>query len=130
MPLSPGYEDPIKIQKVQREGLTPGSQKFNKEAKENTKSKNYEKFSNLEEHDDDRAKPKKPPPNKKSVAGIVAKKVGQKAAAEGAKKGTDAVAEKHGIESPNKFFFKKARTAVADAATGGMASKSGMKPIV
>ena len=28
VPLSPGYEDPIKIQKLQREGLTPGSQKF------------------------------------------------------------------------------------------------------
>ena len=41
-------------------------------------------------------------PNKKSVAGIVAKKVGQKAASNAAKKGTDAVAAKHGIESPNK----------------------------
>ena len=28
VPLSPGFEDPIKIQKLQREGLTPGSQKF------------------------------------------------------------------------------------------------------
>ena len=28
MPLSPGFEDPIKIQKVQRERLTPQSQKF------------------------------------------------------------------------------------------------------
>ena len=35
--LSPGYEDPIKIQKVQREGLTPHSQKFSKIAKANTK---------------------------------------------------------------------------------------------
>lgn len=26
--LSPGFEDPIKIQKLQREGLVPGSQKF------------------------------------------------------------------------------------------------------
>jgi|TARA_R100000773_G_C4212134_1_gene111431 hypothetical protein len=33
VPLSPGFEDPIKIQKVQREGLTPNSQKFNKKAK-------------------------------------------------------------------------------------------------
>tara|TARA_R100000234_G_scaffold88272_1_gene56724 strand:+ start:102 stop:509 length:408 start_codon:yes stop_codon:yes gene_type:complete len=33
VPLSPGFEDPIKIQKVQREGLTPDSQKFHKKAK-------------------------------------------------------------------------------------------------
>ena len=26
--LSPGFEDPIKIQKLQREGLVPGSQTF------------------------------------------------------------------------------------------------------
>ena len=31
--LSPGYEDSIKIQKVQREGLVPGSQKFMKRKK-------------------------------------------------------------------------------------------------
>jgi hypothetical protein len=31
--LSPGYEDPIKIQKLQREALTPGSQKFIKRKK-------------------------------------------------------------------------------------------------
>ena len=31
--LSPSYEDPIKIQKVQREGLVPGSQKFMKRKK-------------------------------------------------------------------------------------------------
>ena len=36
VPLSPGFEDPIKIQKVQREGLTPNSQKFNKKAKKKT----------------------------------------------------------------------------------------------
>ena len=30
--LDPGYEDPIKIQKVQREGLVPGSQKFVKKS--------------------------------------------------------------------------------------------------
>ena len=35
-PLSPGFEDPIKIQRVQREGLTPNSQKFNKKARANT----------------------------------------------------------------------------------------------
>ena len=34
--LSPGYEDPIKIQKVQREGITPDSQKFSKNAKKRT----------------------------------------------------------------------------------------------
>jgi|TARA_R100000081_G_C4768653_1_gene144231 hypothetical protein len=32
-PLSPGYEDPIKIQKLQREGLIPGSQTFIKKKK-------------------------------------------------------------------------------------------------
>tara|TARA_R110002020_G_scaffold469888_2_gene695263 strand:+ start:423 stop:953 length:531 start_codon:yes stop_codon:yes gene_type:complete len=39
VPLSPGYEDPIKIQKVQREGITPHSQKFSKIAAKNTKKK-------------------------------------------------------------------------------------------
>ena len=39
VPLSPGYEDPIKIQKVQREGLTPNSQKFSKIAKKNATNK-------------------------------------------------------------------------------------------
>ena len=28
--FTPGYEDPVKIQKVQREGITPHSQKFGK----------------------------------------------------------------------------------------------------
>ena len=31
--FTPGFEDPIKIQKVQREGITPHSQEFNKKAK-------------------------------------------------------------------------------------------------
>ena len=31
--FTPGFEDPKKIQRVQREGLTPHSQKFNKKAK-------------------------------------------------------------------------------------------------
>jgi len=31
--------------------------------------------------------------------------------------------------SPNKFFFKNKRTKIADLFTGGMASKSGLKPI-
>ena len=35
--LDPGFEDPIKIQKLQREGLIPGSQKFAKKAKANIK---------------------------------------------------------------------------------------------
>jgi len=54
VPLSPGYEDPVKIQKVQREGLTPGSQGFVEKVKENVKSKNYVESSDLEKHDDDR----------------------------------------------------------------------------
>ena len=32
--LAPGFEDPIKIQKLQKEGLTPGSQKFMKRKKD------------------------------------------------------------------------------------------------
>ena len=35
--LSFGFEDPIKIQKVQREGITPHSQKFGKLASNNRK---------------------------------------------------------------------------------------------
>ena len=31
--IDPGFEDPLKIQKLQREGLTPGSQKFMKRKK-------------------------------------------------------------------------------------------------
>ena len=34
VPLSPGFEDPIKIQELQRKGLTPGSQKFMKRKKD------------------------------------------------------------------------------------------------
>ena len=33
IPISPGFEDPIKIQKLQRKGLTPGSQTFIKKKK-------------------------------------------------------------------------------------------------
>ena len=54
VPLSPGFEDPIKIQKVQREGITPHSQKFSKKAKANEKFKGSIKYSDLEKHDDDR----------------------------------------------------------------------------
>jgi hypothetical protein len=44
IPLDPGYEDTEKIQKVQREGITPHSQKFGdfkalKEVKVSTKKK-------------------------------------------------------------------------------------------
>tara|TARA_R100001510_G_scaffold53834_1_gene55812 strand:+ start:52 stop:246 length:195 start_codon:yes stop_codon:yes gene_type:complete len=35
--FTPGYEDPMKIQKVQREGITPYSQKFGKLAFGNRK---------------------------------------------------------------------------------------------
>jgi len=35
--FTPGYEDPMKIQKVQREGVTPYSQKFGKLAANNRK---------------------------------------------------------------------------------------------
>jgi hypothetical protein len=42
--LDPGYEDPIKIQKVQREGLVPGSQGFNKKAKVNVAKKKGEEL--------------------------------------------------------------------------------------
>ena len=34
VPLVAGFEDPIKIQKLQRKGLTPGSQKFMKRKKD------------------------------------------------------------------------------------------------
>jgi len=36
--INPGFEDPLKIQKVQKEGLTPNSKKFSKKAKENEKN--------------------------------------------------------------------------------------------
>ena len=52
--LDPSYEDPAKIQKVQREGVTPHSQKFSKKAKEIEKSKGHYKYSDLEKHDDDK----------------------------------------------------------------------------
>ena len=54
VPLSPGFEDPIKIQKVQREGITPHSQKFSKIAKESEKFKGSIKYSDLEKYDDNR----------------------------------------------------------------------------
>ena len=50
--LSPGFEDPIKIQKVQREGLTPDSQKFHKKAKEaSSPAKHY--VDDVKEHNAD-----------------------------------------------------------------------------
>ena len=39
VPLDPGYEDIDKIQKIQREGLTPHSQEFHKRAKKNVEKK-------------------------------------------------------------------------------------------
>ena len=48
--LSPGFEDPIKIQKVQREGLTPYSQNFNKKAKK-LKKKIFIDFENPKDRD-------------------------------------------------------------------------------
>tara|TARA_R100001509_G_C4684519_1_gene154676 strand:+ start:40 stop:429 length:390 start_codon:yes stop_codon:yes gene_type:complete len=51
VPLSPGFEDPIKIQRVQREGLVPGSQKFNKKVQT---ASDLRKFSDLEKYDDDK----------------------------------------------------------------------------
>ena len=36
--INPGFEDPLKIQKLQRKGLTPDSQKFSEKAKENEKN--------------------------------------------------------------------------------------------
>lgn len=39
IPLDPGYEDIEKIQKVQRLGLTPHSQKFSKNAKKKKNAK-------------------------------------------------------------------------------------------
>ena len=52
-PLSPGYEDSKKIQKVQREGLIPGSQNFDKKIKK-SKKPDQGKFSDLEKYDDDK----------------------------------------------------------------------------
>ena len=48
--LSPGFEDPIKIQKVQREGITPHSQNFNKKAKK-LKKKIFIDFENPKDRD-------------------------------------------------------------------------------
>ena len=47
--LSPGFEDPIKIQKVQREGLIPGSQKFTDKAFLKSQKEEEVKRSDLDE---------------------------------------------------------------------------------
>ena len=52
--ITPGYEEPIKIQDLHRKGLTPGSQKFRKKAKANEKFKGSIKYSDLEKYDDDK----------------------------------------------------------------------------
>ena len=51
VPLSPGFEDPEKIQTLQAKGLMPGSQEFNKKVQT---ASDYKKFSNLEKYDDDK----------------------------------------------------------------------------
>ena len=48
VPLSPGFEDPIKIQRVQREGITPHSQNFNKKAKKLKKNQQTLKIQKIE----------------------------------------------------------------------------------
>ena len=53
IPLSPGYEDTKKIQKLQRKGLIPSSQNFDKKIKK-LKRPDQAKFSDLEKLDDDR----------------------------------------------------------------------------
>ncbi len=50
VPLSPGFEDPEKIQTLQAKGLVPGSQEFNKKVQ---KASDLRKFSDLEKYDDD-----------------------------------------------------------------------------
>ena len=40
--IIPGFEDPIKIQKLQRKGLIPGSQKFNPKKDQDFGFINYE----------------------------------------------------------------------------------------
>ena len=65
-PLSPGFEDPIKIQRVQREGLTPNSQKFNKKARANTPKA---KAKRLLDHVNTPAKLVKPKKSKVSAHG-------------------------------------------------------------
>ena len=119
-PLSPGFEDPIKIQKVQREGLTPYSQKFSKIAKENVKSKDYEKYSDLEKYDDDR-----PSPNKKRGLwdNIHAKrKRGEKMRKPGSKGAPTDKALKES-QSPNKLLGIKKK---ADAARKSLGNAAGI----
>ena len=154
VPLSPGYEDPAKIQKLQRKGLTPDSQKFHDKAWLASQREEEVKREDLDEKGKaiwDKHHNKKKSPNKMAAAaGAAAGGAGGAGAAGGMsgmggmmggmgkgggnkkekKKdaGTDAIDTTLG-KSPNKFFFKKARVKVADAFTGGAASASGMKPI-
>ena len=46
--LSPGFEDPIKIQKLQREGLTPDSQEFSNKAFLQSQNESKVKRSDLD----------------------------------------------------------------------------------
>ena len=155
--ITPGYEDPVKIQKLQRKGLTPDSQKFHDKAwlasqreeevkREDLDKKGKEIWDKKHNKDTEQKSPNK----MAAAAGAAAGGAGGAGAAGGMsgmggmmggmgkgggnkkekKKdaGTDAIDTTLG-KSPNKFFFKKARVKVADAFTGGAASASGMKPI-
>ena len=63
VPLVAGFEDPIKIQEVQRKGLVPGSQTFNKKA--NVSNEKKKKLSNWESTPRPQ-RPEEPPTKKKA----------------------------------------------------------------
>ena len=101
VPLSPGFEDPIKIQKVQREGLVPGQKMADKaflksQREEEVKRSDFDEGSEQQKmFDRNQAKSKaKKSPNK--LMGLVKKKV-------------------------NKELETPAGQMAAKAATGGMA---------
>ena len=149
--LDPGYEDPAKIQTLQRKGLTPDSQKFHDKAWLKSQNEEEVKREDLDKKGKEILDKKHKSPNKMAAAaGAAAGGAGGAGAAGGMRgmggmmggmgkgggnkkekkkdAGTDAIDTTLG-KSPNKFFFKKARVKVADAFTGGAASASGMKPI-
>ena len=47
--ITPGFEDPIKIQRLQREGLVPGSQNFIKEDRPDPTFEGTDEFRSLDE---------------------------------------------------------------------------------
>ena len=102
VPLSPGFEDPIKIQKVQREGLVPGPRMADKaflksQNESEVKRSDFEEGSEQQKMFDRnkaKSKAKKSSPNK--LMGLVKKKV-------------------------NKELETPAGQMAAKAATGGMA---------